>query len=624
MKTNPTRSRSSASNSSFDNQDDHEEHFSQPGENFLRRVRRSATHVLGDSPTGREVFELCDEHAEARRMILEDRSQGNTVVAIVGATGQGKSWLVRQMVRNSSAAASIRSGNNLDEATEKLVWIGPFPPADLDPRNEQYIHCSDNDMQSIGVPYLLVDAPGATDDRPAIAAVARRALSMSSVLLLMVRRDQLRSETVAILTEASEGTVVIPIVNAVRRDNSLDTDIDAFISRMRKAAPTSRVVAPVIIEDFDVNERSEEAVGKATAEAVATRLQSEIGDAWEGDRRRSTRMSALDARFRSALHEILGDRLPDLTAAVRRLNTEARQLPLEVAESLVGSGGSMQAAVRSRLRLSLLNDTAALWFPYRTQLGILNLTHGAWDRVLMSLSGSLPSLVSAVWTSTKNFSMDRDAQDDVRDGLRKRSDAAVADRLGPLAIRFRDEVSALRDGKKHSTSSLSDKPSRGQVAHLSGLDTLQEKSQQIFETEVDRVSMSRFTAMTCALIGTLIFWSLMASPVIALYGEYLDASLTTLRDLSCDLNAFPRPDFGMLLTSLILSVLPTALFAMIVLSIAQSRARVRAAEARIRSSHHDAIEKLQRDGVLRLRWDEPLLTDAEFLLSAGAAESETT
>ncbi|MGB7327802.1 MAG: hypothetical protein WBD31_23190, partial [Rubripirellula sp.] len=94
----------------------------------MRQVRRSATHVLGDSPTGREVFELCDEHAEARRMILEDRSQGNTVVAIVGATGQGKSWLVRQLVRNSPAAASIRSGNNLDEATEKLVWIGPVPP----------------------------------------------------------------------------------------------------------------------------------------------------------------------------------------------------------------------------------------------------------------------------------------------------------------------------------------------------------------------------------------------------------------------------------------------------------------------------------------------------------------
>jgi hypothetical protein len=78
----------------------------------------------------------------------------------------------------------------------------------------------------------------------------------------------------------------------------------------------------------------------------------------------------------------------------------------------------------------------------------------------------------------------------------------------------------------------------------------------------------------------------------------------------------------MMFTSLILSVLPTALFSMIVLSIAQSRSRVRAAEDRIRGRHHEVIGQLQRDGVLQLRWDEPLLADAEFLLSAGASDSD--
>jgi hypothetical protein len=318
----------------------------------------------------------------------------------------------------------------------------------------------------------------------------------------------------------------------------------------------------------------------------------------------------------------LGDRLPDLTSAVRRLNTEARKLPLEVAESLVGSGGSLQAAVRSRLRVSLLNDTAAFWFPYRTIVGILNLTHGAWDRVIMSLSGSLPSLVSAVWTSTKNLTSDRDANDDIRGGLRRRSDAAVADRLGPLTNRFRDELAALRKGKRHAEVSWTEATDRHPVASLSGLDTLQERSQQIFETEVDRVSMSRGAAIVCGLVGTAIFWFLMAGPVIALYRGYFDASYATLRELSGDLDSFPRPDFAMMFTSLILSVLPTALFSMIVLSIAQSRSRVRAAEDRIRGRHHEVIGQLQRDGVLQLRWDEPLLADAEFLLSAGASDSD--
>ena len=48
---------------------------------------------------------------------------------------------------------------------------------------------------------------------------------------------------------------------------------------------------------------------------------------WEGDRRRSARLAALDARFRSALHSVLSDQLPGLTAAVGPLNDEATALP---------------------------------------------------------------------------------------------------------------------------------------------------------------------------------------------------------------------------------------------------------------------------------------------------------
>ena len=81
------------------------------------------------------------------------------VVAVVGATGQGKSWLIRQLVRGSSAGSTIRSGNNADEATEKLTWIGPAPTVALDARHEQYLHCTAFYMQPISKDYLLVDVP---------------------------------------------------------------------------------------------------------------------------------------------------------------------------------------------------------------------------------------------------------------------------------------------------------------------------------------------------------------------------------------------------------------------------------------------------------------------------------
>jgi hypothetical protein len=595
----------------------------QPGLEYLTRIRRAAANVLGNSPAGREVLELCDDHAEARRRILDDRSSGLTVIASVGATGQGKSWIIRQLIGNRDARKVIKSGNNADEATEQLIWIGPAPPDNLDSTHELYVHCSVSEMQPIGTSYLLVDAPGVTDDRKSIASVAKRALSLASVMLLVVRRDQIRSETIGSLATASEGTIVIPVINAVRaEDDNLSTEVDALLARMRKAAPTSTISLPVIVDDFEIEGRGESQTGKEAAKQIAERLKSELECAWAGDRRRSARLAAIDSRFQVALHAVLSDQLPGLTAAVRRLNTEAKLLPGEIAETLVGRDGPLRAAVRSRLRLSLLTETTALYFPYRTFLSLLNLTHGAWDRVLLSLSGSLPSLVGAVWTSTKNLSANQGAERDLREGLQNRCSAAVKDRLGPLAHRFHDELLQLRDDKASPSSSVAHGP-RTQVAYLAGIDSLQENSQRIFDAEVERVAASRFTAAFSGFLGTAIFWFLMAGPIVALYRGYFDASYEALSQLSGNLSNFPKPDLAMMLTSLLLSSLPTAIFAMLVLSISQSRSRVRKAEKRIRDVHHETIERLQREGVLQLSWDEPLLADAEFLLSAGAADVES-
>ena len=114
------------------------------------------------------------------------------------------------------------------------------------------------------------------------------------------------------------------------------------------------------------------------------------------------------------------------------------------------------------------------------------------------------------------------------------------------------------------------------------------------------------------------FWFMMAGPIVALYREYLGVSYSTLREMSGGIEDFPKPDFSTLLTSLLLSIFPVAVFSMVVLSCVQSRRKVDRAEQGIRDGHHEAIEQLQASGVLRLQWDEPLLADAEFLLSAGS------
>lgn len=611
----------------------------QQGSYFVGRVRRAATHVLGNSETGNAIKDLCDNHEQSRELILQDRADNATVVAIVGATGQGKSWMTRQLIGDAAVASAIRSGNNLDEATEKLTWIGPRPPADLDSRHERYLACDASKMQSIGTPYLIVDAPGATDDRRAIAGVAERALSLASVLVLVVRRDQLRSQRVTGLAAASEGTIVIPVVNMtpmhrmVSGDGDLNADVETLISRLRETAPQSVIEPAVVVADFEIDSRSELEIGELSAASIAAQIESALSESGGGEHRRGTRLAALDSRFNAAVASVLQHQLPELTAAIDRLDSEARKLPTQIAGTLLGGATPLRAAIRSRLRLALLSDTAALWFPYRTILSLLNLTHGAWDRVLLSFSGSIPSLVGAVYTGVQNINQQRQTGHDLRNGLRQRASAAVTDRLGPMASRFRGELNRMRseDGRlaDHSNDSQ-DTP----LATLSGIDALQEQSQAAFDESIDRGAVSGTFAFVAGLIGTALFWCLMAGPLIALYESYLGASLATISTLvwpveSPDggtlapveviesLERFPRPHASMLLTGLLLSLLPTSIFAMMVLSICQGRSRIDSIERSLRDQHDAIIAGLQSNGVLRLKWSDPLLTDAEFLLSIG-------
>ena len=73
----------------------------------------------------------------------------------------------------------------------------------------------------------------------------------------------------------------------------------------------------------------------------------------------------------------------------------------------------------------------------------------------------------------------------------------------------------------------------------------------------------------------------------------------------------------MLLTSVLLSVMPTAVYAMLVITMTQSNRRVQKCASKIQERHSQEIIRLQREGVLRLELDDPILADAEFLVRAG-------
>jgi hypothetical protein len=172
---------------------------------------------------------------------------------------------------------------------------------------------------------------------------------------------------------------------------------------------------------------------------------------------------------------------------------------------------------------------------------------------------------------------------------------------------------------------LDDQP----LAMLSGIDALQEGSQTAFDECIEKGCVSGRFAFLSGLVATVIFWALMAGPLVALYRGYLDASFLTIGAPPAEshvhhwLDQFPHPSGAMLLTSLFLSLLPMAIFSMIVLSVCQSRGRVDRIARALRNQHDTMIARLQREGVLRLRWSDPVLADAEFLLSIDRSAQAT-
>ncbi|QDS90832.1 hypothetical protein EC9_50500 [Rosistilla ulvae] len=578
---------------------------------FVAGVRRAASRVLGTSPVGERVLELCDRFEAQRAAILQTRAPDAIIVGVVGPTGQGKTWLVRQFIEDASLRQALPSGDRTREATVRIAWVGPYPPADINDRYERYLHCEAEKMFPLGVEYLILDTPGATDQDPHVVEISKQTLSLASVQILVVRRDQLRSQVVHDLVNASEGTLVLPVINIVRQhDDKLSSDIDAYCAAIHAAAPSSEILPPVIVHDFDVVD-DEASIARTAREAIGHALRPRLVEAGGAERRQRARLAAADRRFRQSLHEMISDELPYLVRAVDHLHEAADRLPVDVANSLVGSGGSLRAGIRSRLRLALLTDTAAIWFPYKTLIGLLNLTHGAWDRLVLSLSGSLPSLISSAWTTATNIGQMQSMEAEMRGGVRERSAALVRDRLGPLIRSFQQELGPLNAQAPQAMANES------HHAHLRGIDQLQHSSQQILEEEIDRGAIGGATAQLLGLVGTLIFWALFAGPVVGLYSKYFRASSAVATDLHDHLEQFPAPELAMLLTSVLLSVMPTAVYAMLVITMTQSNRRVQKCASKIHDRHSQEIVRLQREGVLRLELDDPILADAEFLVRAG-------
>ncbi len=591
---------------------------------FSRRIADATSAVFGDAPLTHAVGEACERYADELRNIQAGRGIDALLIAIVGAKGQGKTWAARQFVRDARIQSFLRSGDLIDDATTRLVWIGPVAPEGLDPATEIYHPCQVSQLAHIGQPYVILDTPGMTDANHHAAKIAEQALSLAPLKLLIIARDQIRAAANLSLTRQIDGAVCIPVITSVEPDEMsgsqsedlLAEDLRALRDQLSLMAPRTTLTSELLVPDFEIT-GDEAAASQVFLGGVLDRIndlgltQTVLASA------REQRVQAAGQRLKADVSRLIGDELPQLASAVEQLNRETEHLPERVLASLLGSEAVLETGVRMRLRARLVTDTSLVWFPYRTVMSTLNLTQGAWDRVMLALAGSVPSLFGALASWARNVRQNREFATEIQDGIRQRTQQQVEERLRPLCDQFHRTVMKLRPRAERSRDELNSTGMR-----LSGIEELQTRSQQIFDGAIDRNTTRNWIVQLYALVGVVLFWMFMAGPIVLIYREYFMASMDVLTGRESHLESFPHPTPGLLFTSLILSLLPLAIYCMVILTWSLSRRKVGNVAKQIVDEHEQTIEQLKASRVIRLEFEDELLGQTEFLLNLRESEDK--
>ncbi|MCA9129351.1 MAG: hypothetical protein KDB22_19835 [Planctomycetales bacterium] len=584
---------------------------------IARRIESATNAVFGNAPVTRQVAEACRHYLEDVANIEAGRGIGALLIAIVGAKGQGKTWVARQLIRDEHIKKLMPSGDLVQDATTRLVWVGPLPPDNLDPSTEFYHPCPSSKMIDIGQTYVLLDTPGLTDSNHMAAQLAKEALSLAPVKLLVIARDQIRAASNMVIAQQIEGSYCVPVISSVEPEEiengapagDLRDDLRSLREQLMLLAPSSQLTSELLVPDFEIS-GNEESSSSVFVTGLLDRIsslgltQQQLGTSHD------IRLAATGKRLHERVHQLIRGELPQLATAVDQLSRETQQLPERVLASLLGSESLLETGVRMRLRARLVGDTSLLWFPYRTVMSTLNLTQGAWDRVMLALAGSVPSLFGALTSFARNVRQNRDFTLEIQEGIRQRTQQQVAERLQPLCDQFHRTVLKLRPREDRS-----DADQRSTGMRLSGIEELQTRSQRIFDGAIESHATPSWLVQVYALVGVLLFWMFMAGPVVVIYREYFVASYHVFSGAESHLDAFPHPTPGLLFTSVILSLLPLAVYCMLVLTWSLSRRYVRRVAKQVVDEHEACIAQLRQSGVIRLEFEDELLQQAEFLLS---------
>jgi len=583
------------------------------------RADRSVRQLFGhDAPLTHSVFEITNNLRSDIQRMRSGQSAGPVTMALVGRVGEGKSWLTRTFLAEDDPAFNIiQSGQNASERSMELTWLGSQPPFTNLGDGERFIKISPQNMLDLGASYIISDSPGYSDHNPTLEALSSVALASSNIKLLATSIAHIRDSSLAEFIGSMDGSLILPIVKFRPEGESLTpldevkNDCIAEMQKWHHYAPNATILPALFIPDAGIAGENE--ARQLTRQLLSATLTPIIADPSTLGKHRESQLHQRIQLTRSQLSETLTEFRQRIGTPVEKLDQLSATLPDIVQKEVIGDTKQLNIGIRSRFRADVIERTPALLFPYRSVMGILGLTHGAWDKLIFTTLGSVPSLVMTAFHSVKSWSNTKDFEQTLRDQSKQRLNSLINDAYRDDIKNFSHALTAVT--QETGVENEAQLEENQDVIQIHGLTGLEIDAQDIISEAVEKHSISCFILYFGGILSFLVFWLMLLGPALTIYTDYFASLVDTARTASKDWSNYPTPPASFWVTSLLLSLIPVGVISMIIMHITCRKGRVRKTSADIEAKIAGSIQGRIDSDKLRLVISNPKLDAAKTLLN---------
>ena len=533
----------------------------------------------------------------------------------------GKSFLAQQLFQDPAFARRVLpDGEAL--RTGRITWIGAERPTTLVEEEDAFIQV--HDLVDLGVPYLLIDTPGTGDVQGASNRLADIALSSARIKVLVVDARTIRNENYQKFIGKGDGSLILPIVNFCKAQGQEPFPVELWreqygrdlMEKLQAAAPAATILEPEFLPDRESVDDESLAI-----DYIRSRLHSHLRrilhhhkDQWQ--HAATHELHASHARFEARISAVLQPALGPLAQPLSEFDQALKSLPQKILHHLLDDSTRIRLLIKSHYRGLFMDGTPGLAFPYRSLAGLLLITAGAWDRLILGIGGSLPSLLAAGFKTARGQHETGQAIQTLRDKVKPLLSEMVREMVRTPLLELRHKLQREEAVSQSQEAEVD--------FELQGMEELAATWNLEVVAAARRTAPSRGFFASAALLGTAGFWFLFGAPLVHLYGQYIPAAITSWHGewSEAALRTYPALTSGFWLTALALSILPALLIALCAAAFTLSRRRAGQAEAILREAMRERVENAAPP--IRLVIRDPRLQALRglFQLTAPARKNE--